>query len=243
MKRFFMASAVLSALILVGMTVTISGVQPTAAQSQPKASSYKAPRTVEGTPDLQGIWEVRSSVDADVSKFVIDGPIPYRPEAKTKKDENARNAKTADPLNKCFMAGVPRTMYIHHPFQIFQGAGYFLIASEYAHTFRYIRTDGSPHLEGAEFWMGDPRGHWEGETLVVDVKSFTDQTWFDASGNFHSGDLHVIEKYTRSSPNTITYEATIDDPKTYTKKWTIRVPMTLHEEKNFQIREFECYGF
>src|SRR5215467_6785558 len=157
---------------------------------------------------------------------MFGGPIPYRPEAKTKQNENAKNAKAADPLNKCYLAGVPRIIYIHHPFQIFQGPGYFLITSEYAHTFRYIRTDGSPHLEGMDSWMGDPRGRWEGDTLVVDVKNFNDQTWFDASGNFHSGDLHVIERFTRTAANTITYEATIDDPKTYTKNWTIRVPVT-----------------
>jgi hypothetical protein len=133
-------------------------------------------------------------------------------------------------------------MYLHFPFQIFQGPGYVLITSQFAHTFRYIRTDGSPHIDGVEFWMGDSRGRWEGDTLVVDVKSFTDQTWFDLAGNFHSGDLHVVERYTRTAANVLTYEATIDDPKTFTRKWIIRMPISLHEEKNFQIREYECYA-
>lgn len=206
--------------------------------------AYKAPRTSEGLPDLQGIWEAHNTADADIQKYLVGGgTLPYKPEAAKKKAENAKNAKTADPLSKCFMAGVPRTMYLHYPFQIFVGTGYALFTSEFAHTFRFVRTDGSNHLDGSEFWMGDSRGKWEGDTLVVDVKGFTDQTWFDASGNFHSGDLHVVERYTRTGPNVLTYEATIDDPKTFTKQFTIRMTLDRHTEKNFQIREHECYGF
>ena len=89
---------------------------------------------------------------------------------------------------------------------------------------------------------GHSIGRWEGDTLVVDVKGFTDRTWFDTAGDFHSGDLHVIERYTRTGPDTLSYEATIDDPKTYTKPFTIRMTINRHTEKNFQLREYECYG-
>lgn len=215
----------------------------TAAISQ-GGQSYKAPRTSEGLPDLQGIWEAHNSADADIQKFLVGGgTLPYTPEAAKKKAENTKNAKKADPLAQCFMAGVPRTMYLHHPFQIFEGTGFALITSEYAHSFRYIKMDGRPILEGSEFWMGDSRGRWEGDTLVVDTTGFTDRTWFDSSGNFHSGSLRVTERFTRTGADVLTYEATIDDPKTYTKPFTIRMTMNRHTEKNFQIREFECYGF
>jgi hypothetical protein len=205
--------------------------------------SYKPPRTSEGLPDLQGIWEAHNTADANIQKFLVGGgTLPYTPEAAKKKAENAKNAKTADPQAQCFMAGVPRTMYLHFPFQIFEGTGYALITSEYAHSFRYIRMDGSAHLDGTEFWMGDSRGHWDGDTLVVDTTGFTDRTWFDSAGNFHSGNLHVTERFTRTGQDVLTYEATIDDPKTYTKPFTIRMTMNRHTEKNFQIREHECYG-
>ena len=206
--------------------------------------TYRPPRTSEGLPDLQGIWEAHNSADADIQKFLVGGgTLPYTPEAAKKKAENAKNAKTADPLAQCFMAGVPRTMYLHFPFQLFVGTGYALITSEYAHSFRFIKMDGRPILDGSEFWMGDSRGRWEGDTLVIETSGFTDRTWFDSSGNFHSGSLRVTERFTRTALNVLTYEATMDDPKTFTKPFTIRMTLDRHTEKNFQIREHECYGF
>jgi hypothetical protein len=208
------------------------------------AQTYKPPRTSEGLPDLQGIWEAHNTADADIQKFLVGGgTLPYTPEAAKKKAENAKNAKKADPLAQCFMAGVPRTMYLHFPFQIFEGTGYALITSEYAHSFRYIKMDGRPILEGSEAWMGDSRGHWDGDTLVIETSGFTDRTWFDSSGNFHSGSLHVTERISRTGADVLSYEATIEDPKTFTKPFTIRMTMNRHTEKNFQIREHECYGF
>ena len=77
-----------------------------------------------------------------------------------------------------------------------------VILSEYLHATREVYTDGSPHPTGpVDFWMGDSRGHWEGDTLVVDVTHFDDQTWFDRAGNFHSDALHVIERYARTGPD------------------------------------------
>ena len=91
--------------------------------------------------------------------------------------------------------------------------------------------------------MGDARGHWDGDTLVVDTTGFTDKTWFDTAGNFHSGDLHVTERFTRTSMDILSYEATIEDAKTFTRPFTIKMTLNRHTEKNFQIREYECYGF
>jgi hypothetical protein len=98
------------------------------------------------------------------------------------------------------------------------------------------------HLDGLENWLGDSRGKWEGDTLVVDVNNFNDQTWFDQAGDFHSSDLQVTERFTRTAANTITYTATMQDPKVLTKPFTISIPLTLHTEKNFQIMEYECYA-
>ncbi len=100
--------------------------------------------------------------------------------------------------------------------------------------------DGSPHVDYLPFWLGDSRGHWDGDTLVVDVLSFNDQTWFDKAGNFHSDQLHVVEKLTRTAPDTLIYEATMTDPKTFSKPWTIKVPLSLHKEPNARLMEYEC---
>jgi hypothetical protein len=220
-----------------------------------RSTAYRAPRTPDGKPDFRGIWEVRNRAGYNVEdhsgdvgilpgKGVVDGgAIPYRPEALEKRKANYKDRAKLDPLSKCYMAGVPRTMYLPFPFQIFQGPGWVAILSEYAHTYRYIRTDGSKHLEGAEFWMGDSRGRWEGDTLVIDVVSFTDQTWLDMSGNFHSADLHVVERFTRTAADTLTYEVLIEDPKTFTRPWKMSMPIYLHKEPDAQILEWECYSY
>jgi hypothetical protein len=91
--------------------------------------------------------------------------------------------------------------------------------------------------------MGDSRGHWEGDTLVVDVSNNNDQTWFDASGNFHSDALHIVERYTRTGPDTIGYEATLEDPKVFTRPWKINLTLYRRPEKNLQLMEYDCYAY
>src|SRR5262249_16231237 len=147
---------------------------------------------------------------------VEGGEIPYRPEMLTQRKENQKNWLTADPEIKCDLPGVPRATYMPYPFQILQNGGAIFIAFEYAGAGRnlFLKDPGPAPVDS---WMGQSVAHWEGETLVVDVKGFNDQTWFDRSGNFHSDMLHVVERYTRTSPDVISYEATIDDPKTFSR--------------------------
>ena len=168
---------------------------------------------------------------------VVGGEIPYTPEAAAKRQQNFQNRATEDPNNKCFLPGVPRANYMPLPFQIFQTGKNVAILYEYVHAYRLIPLDGSKHPDDVDFWMGDSRGHWEGDTLVVDVADNNDQTWFDASGNFHSGALHVVERYTRTGPDTILYEATIEDPKVFIKPWKISLPLYRRPEKNFQLMD------
>jgi hypothetical protein len=126
-----------------------------------------------------------------------------------------------------------------YPFQIFQTPEYVVMTYEYVHASRTIHMKGQ-HLDEIDFWMGDSRGRWEGDTLVVDVLDNNPATWLDMSGNFHSEAMHVVEKYTRTSHNTLQYEATIEDQKTFSKPWTIRMPLYLHDVKNAQLYEYEC---
>jgi hypothetical protein len=208
--------------------------------------------------DLQGIWEARSTASASLEahsadagiragESVIidpaDGRIPYQLSAAAKRAENFKNRATADPVNKCYLPGVPRITYMPFPFQIFQTPEFVAITYEYVHASRTIHMKNPKHLDDISFWMGDSRGHWEGDTLVVDVADNEASTWLDASGDFHSDALHVIERYTRTSPDTLRYEATIEDPKVYTKPWKIGMTLYRHTEKNAQLYEYECHVY
>ena len=193
--------------------------------------------------DLRGIWMTESNADAGLEPAHViidpaDGKIPYRPEAPAKQKENFTNRAAADPETRCFQPGVPRAAYVRSPFQIFQNDRAVYIVYQDVHAYRIIYLDGSPHNDGLGYAMGDSRGHWEGNTLVADVTSFSDSTWLDAAGNHHSDELHVVERYTRTSLDTLTYEATIEDPKVFTRPWRIRMPLRL--QKGIQIVEDEC---
>jgi hypothetical protein len=235
------------AILLLSFVLSITAL----AQQTPR---YTAPRTPDGKPDLQGIWQARNSaagnleahagalgIRAGASVIVdpADGKIPYLPAALAKRAENFQHRATADPLNKCYSPGVPRLQHLPFPFQIFQTPDYVAIASEFAHTSRTIYMHRS-HYVDQEFWMGDSRGKWDGETLVVDVADLNADTWLDASGNYHSEQMRVIERFTRTSPDTLQYEATITDPKVFSRPWTIRMPLYRLTEPDAQIYEYEC---
>ena len=200
------------------------------------------PRTADGKPNLQGIWQVRSKAAADLlgERGVVEGgEIPYRPEAAAKRRENFTNRKTADPLNSCFMPGVPRIMYVEYPYHIFQTRDHVAITFEWSQVYRLIYTNGKAGPVGIESWMGDSRGRWEGDTLVVDVKSHNDRTWFDAAGNHHSDALSLVERYTMQDADTIQYEVTVTDPKVFTKPWKLKVPLVRQKDKA-RILEYQC---
>src|ERR1700688_396864 len=154
-------------------------------------------RTADGKPNLQGVWQVRNRASYDLQdhaarqgmlagrSVVEGGEIPYQPWAAAKKEENYKNRKTSDPLSKCYMPGVPRIMYMEFPFHIFQTRDQVAILFEWSQVFRLIYTNGSAAPAGIDFWMGDSRGHWDGDTLVATVTNHNDKTWFDMAGNFH----------------------------------------------------------
>ncbi len=224
------------------------------------ATSFLLALAVSGAeaqaPNLQGIWQTVNTAAWDIEDHsgslgipagqgVVDGgTIPYQPWALLQKQENFANRATADPLASCAMPGVPRITYMPYPFQILQFDDRVLILYEYGHVTRTIYMDGSDHPDGhIDFWMGDSRGRWEGDTLVVDVIHFNDQTWFDRAGNLHSEALHVVERYTPRGPNNIDYEVTIEDPNVFTRPWTMRMPLYRRQEPNVQLLEYECYAY
>jgi hypothetical protein len=223
----------------------------------------RAPR-LDGRPNLNGIWQVMNTANWDLQSHqarsgaivalgavgavppglgvVVGEEIPYRPEAVAKKQANAANWVMLDPEVKCYFPGVPRATYMPHPFQIIQGSREILISYQYASAVRPIQME--THTQPpADTWMGWSNGKWEGDTLVVDVTGFNGQTWLDRAGNHHSDALHVVERYTLASPDIIQYEATLEDPKTFTRPWTIRMPLYRHIEPNAQLLEFKCVEF
>jgi hypothetical protein len=174
---------------------------------------------------------------------VVEGDeIPYLPQALAKKKENQENWLTSDPEIRCYLPGVPRAAYMPYPFQILQNPKAIFIAYEYAGATRniYMKDPGPAPVDS---WMGQSVGHWEGDTLVVDVTGMNDQTWFDRAGDYHSEALHVVERYTRTSPDAMTYQATIEDPKVFSRPWKINMPLYRRQEKNAQLLDFKCPEF
>jgi hypothetical protein len=237
--------AKLLALTIVSTTTLLS------AQTAPSI-----PRTVDGKPDLSGVWQALNTAAWNLQNHAAEkgvpagigvvegGEIPYQPAALKKKVEHARTRATSDPETKCLLPGVPRITYMPYPFEIVQTPKATAMMYEYVHALRTIYTDGTAHPDGhIDWWMGDSRGKWDGDTFVVDVVDFNDETWFDRAGNFHSDELHVVERYTLIDPDHIQYAATIEDPKVFTRPWTIRMPLYRRIEKNVQVLEYECYAF
>jgi hypothetical protein len=173
---------------------------------------------------------------------VVDGEIPYKPEALEQKKKNQANWITSDPEIKCYLPGVPRATYMPYPFQIFQNASSLFFAYEYAGAVRdvFLKDPGPAPVDS---WMGQSVAHWEGETLVIEVSGLNDSTWFDRAGDFHSDQLKVTERYTRTSPDVISYEATITDTETFTRPWKISMPLYRRQEKNVQLMDFKCVEF
>ncbi len=175
--------------------------------------------------------------------IVADGAaLPYTPEALAKKHANARNWLDRDPEIKCYLPGVPRATYMPFPFQIVQTRDAFFIAYEYAGAVRDMLFE-DPEPPPVDSWMGQSVAHWDGDTLVVVVTGQNDQTWFDRAGNHHSAAMTVTERYTMTGPNHIRYEATIEDPATFTRPWQIRLPLYRRMEPDATLMDFRCVAF
>jgi hypothetical protein len=173
---------------------------------------------------------------------VEGGPIPYKPDALATKKANFANRLALDPEVKCYMPGIPRATYMPFPFQILQAPTHILMAYEFASANRVINM-GKPVEAAVDTWMGTANGRWDGDTLVVDNKGFADGTWFDRAGNFHSDQLHVVERFTLLDPDHIQYEATIEDPQVFTRPWKISMPLYRRIEKNVQLTDFKCVEY
>lgn len=220
--------------------------------------------TPAATPNLNGIWQAVNTANWELEAHaaeagpiaslgallavpagtgvVVGGSIPYLPAALEKRQSNRLQRWTADPEIKCYMPGVPRANYLPYPFQIVQGTDTILMSYEFADAVRTIHMQ-DPGPAPAKSWMGWNVGHWENNTLVVEVSDQNNQTWLDRSGNHHSDKLHVTERYTPMGDDILLYEATLTDPEVFAEPWTIRMPLYRRQEDNAQLIEFKCIPF
>jgi len=231
-----------------------------------RASAARLDR-IAGHPNLNGIWQAINTANwsledhaASATTFwqlgamfaipagqsvIVDngGTIPYTPEGLKKRQENRAGWPKSDPEAKCYMPGLPRATYMPYPFQIVQGANDILFIYEYAGANRTVHM--ANHTESpVDSWMGWSNGKWDGDTLVIDVRSFNDQSWFDRAGNHHSEALTVTERYSLApGGNQLNYEARIEDPMTFTRPWTIRMPLYRRLEPRAQLLGFNCVEF
>jgi len=173
---------------------------------------------------------------------VQGGSIPYTPKALAQRDRNRADWLKSDPEIKCYLPGVPRANYMGHGFQIVQNAKALLFSYEYAGAVRNIHAS-DPGPAPIDSWMGQSWVRWEGDTMVIETNGFNGQAWLDRAGNFHSDHLRVTERYTLTGPNTMLYEATLDDPEVYTRPWTISMPIYKRVAPDDRLMQFNCVEF
>ncbi|MCB1650076.1 MAG: hypothetical protein H7A05_00670 [Pseudomonadales bacterium] len=230
-----------------------------------QAQSAGIPRTVDGKPDFNGLWQsignhdwgiephnARMSPDyrwaaagaTPAGSGIVEGDhIPYTAAARATQQENQDNWLSRDPTVKCYMPGVPRANYMPFPFHIVQSPEHMIMAYEFASANRIVYMNRPDFEAPVPSWMGHSLGHWEGDTLVIDVTEQMPDSWLDRSGNFHTEQLKVTERYTMISPNVIQYEATLTDPGVYTRPWKLSVPLYRRLDANAQLLEFKCVEF
>ena len=235
-----------------------------ASTAHAQETGYTAPRTADGTPDLNGIWQALNNAHWNVEPHSADfspvrelgalgavpgglgvvegGTIPYTPEALAQREENFANRLERDPAIKCYLPGTPRATYMPYPFQIIQSRSHIMIIHEFAGAVRTIYMEAQMESP-ADTWMGWSNGRWEGETLVVETSGFYGSTWLDRAGNHHSTALRVVERFTARSPETLDYHVTLEDPNVYTRPWSMRMPLYRRVEPNAELMEFRCVEF
>jgi hypothetical protein len=232
--------------------------------SVPAVRAAEVPR-IGGKPNLNGIWQVMNSANWNLEahsaqkidsqwqlgalfaipagkSVVVEGKIPYLPQALKIREQLRAEWPKSDPETFCYLPGIPRATYMPHPFQIIQGNRDILMVYSYATSNRTIHM-GKHEEPPVDSWMGRSEGHWMGDTLVIETHGFNGRGKLDRAGNHFSPALQVTERFRLESPDVIRYEATLEDPQTYSAPWTIRMPLYKHVEENAELLEFKCVPF
>jgi hypothetical protein len=206
-----------------------------------EANAKPLPRMSNGKPDLSGMWIGGGGLlTGRGERGAPERPGPYLPSVLPKVQELAKDNE-ADPGVHCFMLGTPRVTSWPFPFKIVQSPKETVILYESMRIFRDIPTDGRGHRSDLdETYMGDSVGHWEGDTLVVDVTSFNDKTWIIHGGAIHSNQLHVVERYTPTEDGRIRYQAIAEDPQVLKEPWTVMDGTLNRPAGDDMVAEYEC---
>ncbi|HUR20356.1 MAG TPA: hypothetical protein VMZ90_06065 [Vicinamibacterales bacterium] len=266
LRRLVVAAGM--SLALVSLSVSLSGQGGPTGPATPVKAWPPAP-TPDGQPDVQGVWrpvgggtqsldpwmssaadfEQRATGVVKPSRSLIvdppDGHIPYQPWAAALQKklageyENPTRPEHVDTQTRCLVPGVPR-LYYFPTFRILQPPGSVVFVWDEYHTYRVIPLDGRPHpAPNVKLWMGDARGHWEGNTLVVDTTNLNAKSRLDVVGDFYSDHAHIVERFIFLDAGTMNYEATITDPTVFIRPWTIRVAQRRMADDEFW--EFACH--
>ncbi len=254
-KSLFASIASLAVISLLGCT-----------QEQTSESNRAALVVSSDPPDLSGIWQTMNTASWNLEghtaskmpatnilgalggipagmSVVEGGEIPYLPESLERRDQNRSDWTSLDPVAKCYIPGVPRSTYMPWPLQILQTDTEIFVAYEFGSNSRTIFMDRPGTEAPLPSWMGYSLGHWEAETLVVNVTKQVPDTWLDASGNYHGPNLVVEERYTLIDENHMQYEATIDDPDVFSRPWKIQMPLYRRIEDGARLLEYKCVEF
>jgi len=252
--------SVAAALLPAAFLVSAAGAQP-----QVRRGAEDRPARVNGRPNFNGIWQAINTAYWNLEdhsaegvkgfelfgaiaaipagqSVVRGGTIPYKPDALAKRNANRAKWPAEDPEAKCYMLGVPRVTYHNLPFQVFQAEGDLLMVYPFAAAHRVIYMTDRSELP-VDSWMGKSDGTWDGDVLVVTTKWQNGQSWLDRAGNHTSNQLTVTERFRLLSANHLMYEATLDDPQTYTRPWTIEMPLYRLVDPNAQLLEHRCVPF
>jgi hypothetical protein len=254
---------------LFALTVGLAGQQRDTPNPQVPARPWPPTHLPDGQPDVQGLWRPpmngtqsltnpttgEAEFVARISKATIhnpsrivdppDGLIPYQPWAAARQAQQAKDwdhptkIEHVDTQNRCLLGGVPRPFY-NTRFRILQPDGFVVFVWDDYHSFRVVPLDGRPHLgSDIKLWMGDSRGHWEGNTLVIDVSNLNAKFRLSVVGDFFSDNAHLAERLTFVDANTLNYEVTINDPTVFTRPWTMRVAE--RRVPDGEMDEFACH--
>ncbi len=233
------------------------------AATQPEVDPI--PRAWDGNPNLNGVWQAMGTANWNLEDHgsyggpteygvftatppglgvVVEGEIPYQDWALEQRAQNFAARFAEDTEVKCFLPGIPRANYMPYPFHILQGDQKIMMVYGFAEANRTIHMDKeTPEEAPIDSWMGRSHGRWEGDTLVVEAHGFNGQAWLDRAGNFASDTLKVEERFTPMGPDSIWYEARMEDPNVYTAPWTIALPLYRRLEPNAQVLEFKCVEY
>jgi hypothetical protein len=201
--------------------------------------SAPAPKTADGRPDLSGLWQPAAILVGDIAANLKPGSVPFQPWAEELYKQRRASDSKDDPTASCIVGGVPRSDLVPYPFKVLQVPGMLVILYEAVHSYRQIFSDGREFPKDMNpSWFGYSIGKWEGDTFVVQTTGFNDKGWLDNFGKPATDALRVTERFLRKDFGHMDIEITIDDPKAYTRPWTVTLPLILLPDT--ELLEYIC---